>query len=217
MAKDSAVMYRSFFDAVKLLDPEARLQAYEAYFDYAFDGVKYSGIEPVISALLTIIKPSLDKARTRYETAVENGKKGGAPLGNQNAKNNQKTTRKQPENNQKTTKKQPENNLYVDVDVDDDVYEDINNARARAKPSAQKPKRHKHGQYKHVALTDDEYDRLIADYGEEQTAAAIKKVDEYCEQHGKTYKNYNLTLRKWGFEKTVKLSDFAKEVAAEWG
>lgn len=58
-----------------------------------------------------------------------------------------------------------------------------------------KPKRHKHGEFKHVLLTDDEYSRLISDYGEDVTHKYIKKVDEYCEQSGKTYKNYNLAIR----------------------
>ena len=60
-----------------------------------------------------------------------------------------------------------------------------------------KPQRHKYGEYKHVLLSDDEYSRLIKDYGEQLTAKYIRKVDEYCEQIGKGYKNYNLTVRKF--------------------
>lgn len=59
-------------------------------------------------------------------------------------------------------------------------------------PKAQK---HKYGEYKHVLLTDAEYDRLISDYGKEITEKYIKKVDEYCEQSGKRYQNYNLAIR----------------------
>ena len=63
------------------------------------------------------------------------------------------------------------------------------------KSADKKPKRHKYGEYNHVMLTDDEYARLISDYGEDVTKQYIKKVDEYCEQSGKTYKNYNLAIR----------------------
>lgn len=63
------------------------------------------------------------------------------------------------------------------------------------KSADKKPKRHKYGEYNHVMLTDDEYSRLISDYGEDVTKQYIKKVDEYCEQSGKTYKNYNLAIR----------------------
>lgn len=60
--------------------------------------------------------------------------------------------------------------------------------------------RHKHGEYGHVMLTDKQYQKLVEDYGEKPTLQAIKKVDEYCQQYGKSYKDYNLTLRKWGYD-----------------
>ena len=60
--------------------------------------------------------------------------------------------------------------------------------------------RHKHGEYGHVMLTDKQYQKLVEDYGEDETKQAIRKVDEYCQQYGKSYKDYNLTLRKWGFD-----------------
>lgn len=60
-----------------------------------------------------------------------------------------------------------------------------------------KAAKRKHGEYAHVLLTDNEYDRLINDYGQEQTSAMIKKLDEYIETTGKRYKNHNLVLRGW--------------------
>jgi hypothetical protein len=74
--------------------------------------------------------------------------------------------------------------------------------------STSKEVRHKHGEYGHVLLTDKQYQKLIADFGEEATGKAIKKVDEYCQQYGKRYTDYNLTLRKWGYDgiKTKKSS-----------
>lgn len=58
-----------------------------------------------------------------------------------------------------------------------------------------KPQKHKHGEFNHVLLTDDEYSRLCIDYGPATADLYIKKVDEYCEQSGKRYKNYNLAIR----------------------
>lgn len=58
-----------------------------------------------------------------------------------------------------------------------------------------KPQKHKHGEFNHVLLTDNEYSRLISDYGKEIAEKYIKKVDEYCEQSGKRYQNYNLAIR----------------------
>lgn len=62
-----------------------------------------------------------------------------------------------------------------------------------------KNKRNIYGEYRHVRLTDAERDRLFNDYGESETLAAIKFLDEYKERKGYTCKNDNLTLRKWVF------------------
>jgi len=50
--------------------------------------------------------------------------------------------------------------------------------------------RHKHGFNKHVLLTDDNYSELCERYGKELADEYIQKVDDYCENHGKTYSNY---------------------------
>lgn len=61
-----------------------------------------------------------------------------------------------------------------------------------------KETKHKYGEYKHVLLTDKEYNSLITDYNETLIKEFISKMDEYIEQYGKKgYKNYNLALRKW--------------------
>ena len=57
--------------------------------------------------------------------------------------------------------------------------------------------RHKYGEYKHVLLTDEQYNKLLTDLGQKNLEEYIKKVDEYCQQYGKSYKDYNLTIRKW--------------------
>ena len=57
-----------------------------------------------------------------------------------------------------------------------------------------------YGEYKHVRLTEKEYDRLVNDYGEGETLAAIKFLDEYIqEKPGYKSKDHNLAMRKWVF------------------
>lgn len=63
--------------------------------------------------------------------------------------------------------------------------------------NSKKNTKHKYGEYQHVRLTDDEFKRLLADYGEGKLNKCVQILDEYCEQSGKTYKNYNLVLRGW--------------------
>ena len=68
----------------------------------------------------------------------------------------------------------------------------------RSSPSV-RPIRHKHGIYKHVLLTDDQYAELVDTHGQQDTDAAIACVDRYCETYGKKYKNYKLVIEKWGY------------------
>ena len=60
-----------------------------------------------------------------------------------------------------------------------------------------KPQKHKHGEYKHVLLTSDEYLRLCEEWGEPELLRMIKELDEGIEVKGYKYKNHNLALRKW--------------------
>jgi hypothetical protein len=56
----------------------------------------------------------------------------------------------------------------------------------------------------HVYLTEDEYTRLISDYGESETQRMIQKLDTYLEDHPekridgkKPYHSHNKTMRTW--------------------
>lgn len=83
--------------------------------------------------------------------------------------------------------------VSVSVSVSDSVS-------VSEKPKKPKKVKHKYGEYGHVALTDEEYSRLVSDYGEPGVKAGITKVDKYCQKSGKTYRDYNLVLRDWGIE-----------------
>ena len=67
------------------------------------------------------------------------------------------------------------------------------------------PTRHKYGTYGWVRLSDDEYDRLIAELGFESVDRAIAYVDESAQRTGNKngWKDWNLVIRKcirdkWG-------------------
>ena len=66
-------------------------------------------------------------------------------------------------------------------------------------PVPKNPKK-KFGEYKHVKLTENEFNRLCDDFGESLTQKAIDAVDKYVQETGKTYKDYNLTIRRWGID-----------------
>lgn len=57
-----------------------------------------------------------------------------------------------------------------------------------------------YGEYKHVRLTDTEFNRLMNEYGETETLEAIKYLDEYIEMKGYKAKSHYLCIKKWVFD-----------------
>mgnify|MGYP007009152901 CR=1 FL=1 len=80
-SRDSFIFYRSFKDAIDDLEDKDKLSLYEAIVIYALEQ-KVAEMTGISKILFKLIKPQLD-ANFRKR---ENGKKGGAPIGNQNAK-----------------------------------------------------------------------------------------------------------------------------------
>lgn len=98
MANVNGIMFMfEWHDAIANLDAANYQAVICALFDYARNRQqpKLTGAAQMAFGL---IAPQMDKMRAKYEKDVENGKKGGAPKGNQNAK--KETT----QNNPKTTK-----------------------------------------------------------------------------------------------------------------
>lgn len=54
------------------------------------------------------------------------------------------------------------------------------------------------GEYQHIKLTQEQYDKLCEDYGENFIKDYIRKMDEWLQIKGKNpYKDFNLALRNW--------------------
>ena len=59
-----------------------------------------------------------------------------------------------------------------------------------------KPKRHKYGMYEQVLLTDEDYEKLKAEFPHDYSER-IARLDEYIASTGKKYKNHLATIRAW--------------------
>lgn len=69
-----------------------------------------------------------------------------------------------------------------------------------------------YGKYKHVKLSDNQFSALVNDYGQNIVDKYVKKVDEYCQQHGKPYNDYDLTIRRWITEDKDKQPDHSYDL-----
>lgn len=67
----------------------------------------------------------------------------------------------------------------------------------KPKPKTKEEIRHEYGEYKHVRLTDEQYSRLLNDFGQYQLDEMIKILDEAIQMKGYKYKDFNLVLRGW--------------------
>lgn len=177
MTKNSAVIYEGFYDALQELTPEEQAEAYNAYCRLAFYGEKYSGNNKMIRIILKAFEKKVIEAADKYQSKVEKrayaGRLGGLKKA-ENLRNAQNEAEK--DNIKEEEKKEPE------------------------KPKKKKESvRHKHGTYGHVLLSDEQYEKLVSEYGQADTEACIQEVDDYCQQSGRTYKDYALAMRKWGF------------------
>lgn len=106
MAREKMTIHSEWLDAVSALPEEMQGKAMMAIVRYGLMG-EITTEGGFISAILAIIKPTIDIDNTRYDNAC----KGGAPKGNNNAyKNNRNSTEIQPKNNRNSTKKQPKFN-----------------------------------------------------------------------------------------------------------
>lgn len=63
-------------------------------------------------------------------------------------------------------------------------------------PSSKKPARHKYGAYANVLLTDEEYEKLEAEFPSD-LEERIQRLSEYIESKGAKYKSHLATIRAW--------------------
>jgi hypothetical protein len=107
-SRDSMVLYRSFYDAIKLLPNDTQLEIFRAIFEFGLDG-----IEPELSKsalpFWLLIKPNLQANRTKWESG---------------SKAKRKQSGSKTEAKQKQTRSKAQANVDVDVDVDKDENED---------------------------------------------------------------------------------------------
>lgn len=117
---DSFVFYKSFYEALKFLDPETKCKAYDAICDYAFDGILPTGCG-MERAVFELVKPQIDannRRRANGAKGAEYGKLGGRP----------KKTPTKPQNNPKETPRKPLTNptQTPNVNVNDNVNVNVN-------------------------------------------------------------------------------------------
>jgi hypothetical protein len=107
----------------------------------------------------------------------------------QDAETTNQTSKEHQKNIKKTSKKHQKNTTKNDKN-DKNVKNDKNNIAASPPP----PKKN-YAEF--VKLTEEEYNRLIKQYGRDATDTMIEILDNYKGSTGKKYKDDNRAIRSW--------------------
>lgn len=183
MKRESFVFYESYLEAILKLPKDVQVDFMLMIAEYALRGEVNETDNPYLSAMFSLIKPQVDANNVRYE----NGKKGGAPIGNSNAKKQPKST----QNNQKQPNSTKNNQIQPNVNVNDnDNDNDNENADVNANENANE----------NVSENVNVGDAEIEKFREEVRGSAIKVMNA-C---------YSLGIDRGQFV------DIADKVLCEW-
>ena len=80
--------------------------------------------------------------------------------------------------------------IDIDIEGDIDIDKDKNKSISKKSP------RHKHGEYQNVLLSDDDLEKLKAEFPADWDQR-IQRLSEYMASSGKSYKNHLATIRNW--------------------
>lgn len=170
---NSFVFYESFWDAIRLLPKEERLEAFETICEYALNDALPDGLLPGTEIVFTLVKPQIDANNQRRS----NGTKGGRPPKEKPMVKNKKTNgyqNRKPNVNENV-------NENVNVNVNANVNENANgNVNANAYSHAFDETWQAYPRKKEKAAAYKAYKARLKDYSEEELDLAAKRYAEEC-------------------------------------
>lgn len=210
MERNSFVFHSMWWDFLKELPDADCGRLTKAICNYVFED-EHPSLEPMETAIFSMVRKKLDEDYDTWmqtkEYRAEAGKKG-ADARWQKMANDGKA--KQSMANASLAKQSMANDgkawqdmAKMAVTVTDTVTDtDTVTVTDADTVTEKKEKEHKStfGEFKHVRLTDPEYQKLCQDFGNTETHKAIKYLDEYIEEKGYKSKSHNLAIRRWVFD-----------------
>ena len=140
-------IFKSLWEAIKELEPTEQAEIYNAIFQYQFTGEIPDFTNKYLKSLFISHKPTLDKMIQNQKAKIENGKKGGAPKGNNNAK-----------------KETTENNLNEKTDIENNLKQPktTENKQKQAKVTINKKQEIKNKKQEIINKKQEEKKEIVA-------------------------------------------------------
>ena len=179
-------VFTDFAEVIEPLSDAERGRLFMSMLQYASTGEAgtLSGAERFV---WPIAKQNIDRTRVEAERNAACGSKGGRP--------------KKPTETDLNRKKPTETDLNrkkADKDKDkdkDNIIPPISPNGDIVPLEGERPRKHKYGEYKNVLLTDDELEKLKAEYAD--YLDRIERLSSYIASTGKAYKSHYATIRNW--------------------
>ena len=188
-------VFTDFAEVIEPLSEAERGRLFTAMLQYASTGetAELKGAERFV---WPTAKQNIDRTRVEAERNAACGSKGGRP--------------KKPAETDLNRKKPAETDLNrKKADKDKDKDKDKDNIIPPISPNGdivplegERPRKHKYGEYKNVLLTDDELEKLKAEYAD--YLDRIERLSSYIASTGKAYKSHYATIRNWARADTEK-------------
>ncbi len=201
MVKKSFVLYTDKYEAIRFLTQEQKGDLLDAIYRHEI-GEELPQMDAFTSAMFTLIRQTLEENAQKYAETVEKrreaGKKGGLASGLSRKANEANALNA--EANEANASRNEANEADNDNDNVNDNDNDIKEIVAQDAPTPRKRKekvqRHKYGEYENVLLSDEEYQKVIAEYPADYQVR-IDRLSEYMKSTGKSYKDHLATIRAW--------------------
>jgi hypothetical protein len=169
------ILHEEYRERMKKLSPERLGKLVRNMFlvDDGEEPISFTDDE-ALDVLSEVVCGRLQRDIAKSDRQRENGSKGGAPKGNQNA-------RKQTEDKPKTTQKQPKNNPKQTPITNNQL------------PITNKDIKRPYGECANVFLTDDEYSKIT----HEGLTGLIEELSLYIASKGDKYRSHYAVIKQW--------------------
>lgn len=167
-------VFTDFAEVIEPLSEAERGRLFTAMLQYASTGetAELKGAERFV---WPTAKQNIDRTRVEAERNAACGSKGGRP----------KKPTETDLNRKKADKDKDKDNIIPPISPNGDIVP----------LEGERPRKHKYGEYKNVLLTDDELEKLKAEYAD--YLDRIERLSSYIASTGKAYKSHYATIRNW--------------------
>lgn len=189
MGKSNFLIEDAWGEMFKGLSDDNAGKLIKAVFAYR-DGEDVSLDDPILNAVMNMVKATMDENQAAYEKTCENRRKAV-----------EERWKKEKEDTNEYKCIQEDTNEYSCIQmntIDTDMTCSHHIISSQENNNTKKPKdtvKHKHGEYNNVLLTDTELEKLKTEYSNYQEL--IDRLSGYIESKGAKYKSHYATIRNW--------------------